>query len=308
MQPEFHHGLLAPLLLAAALQATPATLAPPATLPPGKVAAIEVRIGAAMARLGVPGLAASVVSRGQLVWSAPFGMADVENSVPVRTDTVFRLALAVEADHRHRDDAARRAGKLDLDAPIQRHVPTFPEKPWPVTARLLLAHLGGIRHYKEAEFASTRRYASATEALHIFKDEPLEHEPGTRFLYSSYGYNLLGCAVEGASGQSYLDYVRANVFEPAGMFTARDDDAQAIIPHRAQGYAKNAAGELRNSALADTSNKLAGGGLCATVEDVAHFAMALQGGVLVGRDGLQRMLTPSGRAKASPSGTAWASS
>ena len=290
------------MLLAAALQATPATPAPPATLPPGKVAAIEVRIGAAMARLGVPGLAASVVSRGQLVWSAPFGMADVENSVPVRTDTVFRLASLSKPITATAMMQLVERGKLDLDAPIQRYVPTFPEKPWPVTARLLLAHLGGIRHYKEAEFASTRRYASATEALHIFKDEPLEHEPGTRFLYSSYGYNLLGCAVEGASGQSYLDYVRANVFEPAGMFTARDDDAQAIIPHRAQGYAKNAAGELRNSALADTSNKLAGGGLCATVEDVAHFAMALQGGVLVGRDGLQRMLTPQRTREGKPIG------
>jgi CubicO group peptidase (beta-lactamase class C family) len=232
-----------------------------------------------------------VVAREELVWSAAFGEADLENDVPVRTDTMFRLASVSKPITATAVLQLSERGRLDLDAPIQRYVPGFSEKAWPVTARLLLAHLGGVRHYREGEFGSTRRYASASDALHIFSDDPLAHEPGTRFLYTSYGYNLLGSAVEGASGQSFMDYVRANVFEPAGMFTARDDDSQALIPRRAQGYAKNAFGELRNSGLADTSNKVPGGGLCATVEDVARFSMALQGGVLLSRDGVARMMT-----------------
>lgn len=281
--------MLAPLLLAAALQA-PAPQ-PPAGLPPGAIAIIEARIEAAMARLGVPGVAAAVVARHELVWSSPFGEADLENHVPVRTDTMFRLGSISKPVTATAVLQLVERGKLDLDAPVQRYVPSFPEKPWPVTPRLLLAHLAGIRHYQQGEFGSTRRYSGATEALHIFRDDALAHEPGTRFLYTTYGYNLLGCTVEGASGQSFMDYVRANVFEPAGMFTARDDDAQALIPHRAQGYLKNGAGELRNSGLADTSNKVPGGGMCATVEDVARFAMALQGGVLLDRESLARMLT-----------------
>ena len=167
----------------------------------------------------------------------------------------------------------------------------MPEKTWPVTIRQLLGHLGGIRHYRDGEFASTRRYASVAEGLTIFRDDPLAHPPGTKFLYTSYGYNLLGAAVEGASGESYLDYVRRNVFEPAGMFGARDDDLRALIPHRAQGYVKTPSGDLRNSELADTSNKLPGGGLAASAEDVARFAMALTGGLLLDRAGVARMLT-----------------
>jgi serine beta-lactamase-like protein LACTB, mitochondrial len=282
--------MLAPLLLAAALQA-PAPPAGPAGLPRARVEAIEALIGAEMTRLGVPGVAAAVVAREELVWSAPFGMADLENSVPVRTATMFRLGSISKPITATAVLQLAERGKLDLEAPVQRYVPTFPEKPWPVTIRHLLAHLAGIRHYKEGEFASTRRYSGATEALHIFRDDPLAHEPGTKFLYTTYGYNLLGCAVEGASGGAFMDYVRANVFEPAGMFTARDDDAQVLIPHRAQGYVKTLGGELRNSGLADTSNKVPGGGMCATVEDVARFAMALQGGVLLNRDSLARMLT-----------------
>ncbi len=281
---------VAALLLAAALQAPGATPGAAAGLPPGTVAIVQARIEAAMAKLGVPGVAAAVVAREQLVWSGAFGESDVENDVPVRTDTMFRLASVSKPITATAVLQLADRGKLDLDAPVQRYVPAFPDKPWPVTSRLLLAHLGGIRHYREGEFGSTHRYGSTAEALRIFADDPLAHEPGTRFLYTSYGYNLLGGAVEGASGQPFLDYVRANVFEPAGMFSARDDDALALIPHRAQGYVKNAMGELRNSALADTSNKVPGGGLCATVEDVARFAMALQGGVLLGRDSLGRML------------------
>ena len=108
-------------------------------------------------------------------------------------------------------------GKLDLDAPVQRYVPSFPVKPWPLTCRQLLAHLGGVRWYEGGEMESTQHYRSVTDALAMFKDDPLAFEPGTAFLYTSYGYNLLGAAVEGASGASYVEYVRRNVFAPAGM-------------------------------------------------------------------------------------------
>src|SRR5262245_40079318 len=88
--------MVAPLLLAAALQApaAPPTVAapPPATLPPGKVAILEMLVGNAMSKLGVPGVAAAVVDRERLLWAEPFGLADVENAVPVQTGTMFRLA------------------------------------------------------------------------------------------------------------------------------------------------------------------------------------------------------------------------
>jgi serine beta-lactamase-like protein LACTB len=279
--------MLLPLVLAAALQVPPAS----GSLPPPTARAIEALIGARMTQLGVPGLAAAVVSHEQVVWAAPFGMADLENGVSVRTTTSFRLASLSKPITAVAVLQLVERGKIELDAPVQRYVPLMPEKTWPVTIRQLLGHLGGIRHYRDGEFASTRRYASVAEGLTIFRDDPLEHPPGTKFLYTSYGYNLLGAAVEGASGESYLDYVRRNVFEPAGMFGARDDDLRALIPHRAQGYVKTPSGDLRNSELTDTSNKLPGGGLAASAEDVARFAMALTGGLLLERASVARMLT-----------------
>ncbi|HYO90827.1 MAG TPA: serine hydrolase domain-containing protein, partial [Pyrinomonadaceae bacterium] len=179
----------------------------------------------------------------------------------------------------------------DLDAPVQKYCPQFPQKQWPINARQLLSHLSGVRHYHADEDERTHHYASLTEALGIFKDDALQHEPGTKMTYTTYGYTLLGCVIEGASGISYADYVRENVFKPAGMNTARTDDIFDIIPNRAQGYGKTTGGALRNRALDDTSYKIPGGGLCASVEDLAKFAVAVQNGTLVKQETFTQMTT-----------------
>lgn len=280
------------LVLAAALAAAaPLRAQTAAGLPPAQVAAIEAAIAAAMSRLEIPGLSAAVVVDHELRWSGGYGRADVENNVPATASTVYRLGSISKTVTATAVLQLAEKGRLDLDAPVQSYVPSFPAKTWPVTCRQLLAHLGGIRHYADGEMESTRHFASVADGLAMFKDDPLVSEPGTAFLYTTYGYNLLGAAVEGASGVSYLDYVRRHIFEPAGMERAQADDVYAIIPGRARGYQKAPSGALSNSPLADTSNKVPGGGLVAGAEDVARFAMALQGGVLLQKETLARMLT-----------------
>ncbi|HVR71854.1 MAG TPA: serine hydrolase domain-containing protein [Vicinamibacteria bacterium] len=279
-------------LLAAALAAgAPAPAAAQLPLPAAKLAAVEAAIAAEMSRLNIPGLSAALVLDHELRWSAGFGRADVENNVPATASTVYRLGSIAKTITATAALQLAEKGRLDLDAPVQRYVPSFPVKPWPVTCRQLLAHTAGIRWYAGDEMESTRHYANVADALALFSDDPLAFEPGTAFLYSSYGYNLLGAAIEGASGMSYLDYVRKHVFEPAGLERAQADDVLALIPNRARGYQRASTGELRNSVLADTSNKVPGGGLVATAEDVARFAMALQGGVLLQKETIARMMT-----------------
>lgn len=234
-----------------------------------------------MMRHGIPGLSAAVVTERRLRWSAAYGTADLENFVPVTTETVFRLASVTKPMTATALLQLVEAGKVDLDAPIQRYVPAFPAKQWPVTVRHLLSHQSGIRNWTEEEFHNTRRYATIAESLNIFKDDPLLFEPGARTQYTSLGYNLMGAVVEGVSGKTFLQYLAEHVFAPAGMTAARGDDVQAIIPHRAGGYQMTAAGELRNSPISDTSNRTAGGGLVATAEDVGRFASAFQRGILV---------------------------
>ncbi len=263
----------------------------PAALPQAKLEAIERLVASEMSLRGIPGLSLALAADGDLRFTSGYGLADVENGVPAKASTVYRLGSISKTITATAVMQLVERGNLDLDAPVQRYVATYPEKPWPLTPHHLLAHLGGIRNYSEGEFGSTRRYTSLTEALAIFKDDPLVHEPGTKFLYTTYGYNLLGSVVEGASGLAFMAYLEENILRPAGMESTKADDVLVIISNRARGYQRGPSGELLNSALADTSNKVPGGGLAGTAEDVARFAVALQGGVLVRRETAARMFS-----------------
>jgi CubicO group peptidase (beta-lactamase class C family) len=261
-------------------------------LPAAKIEKIEQAISSAMSRQNIPGLSVAVVVDQKLRWSNGYGMADLENFVPAKAATVYRLGSISKPITAMAVMQLVERGKLNLDAPIQTYCPAFPQKQWPITTRLLLGHLAGVRHYKnDAEFLSTKHYNTIVEGLEMFKDDPLLSEPGTKYSYTTHGYSILGCAIEGASGVKYADYVRENVFKPAGMDRMRVDDVFTIIPNRAQGYFKTQSGELRNSTLADTSYKIPGGGFCSTVEDLAKFAIAVQSGMLVKQETLVQMWT-----------------
>lgn len=262
-------------------------------LPAGVDGQVDRLAAEEMARLHEPSLAISIVNDGQLIFAKGYGLSDVENNVPATADTVYRIAslsksLTATAAMRLVEDR-----RLELDAPVQRYCPAFPTKQWPITVRDLVTHQSGIRHYKnEEESINTRHYTSISEALtQDFSKDPLLFEPGTKFSYSSYGYIVLGCVMEGASGTSYSTYMQQNIFAPAGMTSTRLDDVFAIIPHRARGYSIDKDGKPQNAILLDISNKPPGSGINSSARDLGRFMMALYGGKLVKPETWNRMIT-----------------
>jgi len=163
---------------------------------------------------------------------------------------------------------------------VQKYCPAFPPKEWPITSRELLGHLGGIRHYQpdgkgDIPEDSARHFSSVEESLQIFAADPLVAKPGTKFNYSTYGYTLLGCVLEGAAAQNYVDYVRENVFKPAGMAQTQADEFFSVIPHRTRWYHKDKSGIVRNAGVLDSSYKIPGGGLISSADDMARFEAAI---------------------------------
>jgi CubicO group peptidase (beta-lactamase class C family) len=234
-----------------------------------------------VAERGYVGLSIAVGIKGEIVWSEGFGHADLEQQVPVTRDTKFRIGSVSKSLTAAALAQLVEQGKLDLDAPVQRYVPSFPDKGKPVTVRQVAGHLAGIRHYRGDEFLLARRFNSVTESLAIFKDDPLLFDPGTRYSYSSYGWNLLSAVVEGASGQSFLDYMRASVFDRLGLKNTAADENDRIIPHRTRFYQRTADGAVRNAPYVDSSYKWAGGGFLSTMDDLVRFGSAhLQAGFL----------------------------
>jgi serine beta-lactamase-like protein LACTB len=275
------------LLLPAAL-----LLAQPA-LPPAKISALERLAAAEMSRLHLPALSIAVAD-GSAFHAAAWGLSDLENAVPARTSTVFRLGSISKPITAVAVLTLVEQHKLDLDVPIRQYVPSFPEKPWPVTLRQILSHLGGIRHYRpdESDFFSTRHYTSCTEAISIFADDPLVHEPSTKYLYSTFGYTLVGAAIEAVTQESYPAYVHSAVLEPAGAATLRSDDVYDLIPNRTSGYRLRGDGGWENCALADTSNKVPGGGWIGAPTDLVRFAQAAFGGKLLTPASIAQMTAP----------------
>lgn len=237
----------------------------------------------------VPGIAVAVVLHGNPAWTKGYGMADLENAVPVSPHTLFRLGSVSKPITATAALELWERGKLDLDAPVQRYCPSFPEKPWPITTRELLGHLGGIRHYKgstqdDPEIGNTKHYTDGIAGgLAFFAADTLVAKPGTAFHYSTQGYTLIGCVIAHAAGIPYTDFVRENVFLPAGMTETQVDDRFAIIRHRTRFYHKDSTGQVLNADFLDASYKVPGGGWLSSATDMARFASALFHDTLVRR-------------------------
>jgi len=252
-----------------------------AKLAPDKQAKLEAIIARFMAANQIPGVSVGVVENNTYEWSAGFGMADLENFVPATSQTLYRLASISKPITATGTMLLWQQHKLDLDAPVQKYCPAFPQKDSTITTRQVLGHLGGIRHYKSAEegdqeLGNTRHFDDPIDSgLKFFANDPLVAKPGTAFHYSTQGFSLVGCVLQGASGEKYVDYVQKNVLQPAGMVHTRTDDRFAIVPYRTRFYQKEKSGEVKNADFLDSSYKVAGGGWLSSADDMAHFMVAM---------------------------------
>ncbi|MGH8245210.1 MAG: serine hydrolase domain-containing protein, partial [Gammaproteobacteria bacterium] len=109
-------------------------------------------------KLGTPGLSAAVAMDGTIVWSEGFGYADVEHRAPVWPASRFRIGSVSKSLTAAAVAKLVEQGKLDLDAPIQRYVPSFPDHKQKITTRQLAGHLAGIRHYLPKDFPDNKHY------------------------------------------------------------------------------------------------------------------------------------------------------
>ena len=225
--------------------------------------------------LGIPGISAAVGIDGMIVWSEGFGYADLENRVPATERTLYRIGSVSKPVTAAAVVQLATAGKLDLDAPVQRYVPSFPEKQQPVTTRRVAGHIAGIRHYaaNESVGEGQRHYDDVVDSLMIFQDDPLLFDPGERYSYSSYGWNLISAVVQGAAGEEFLTYMQRNVFDPLGMNDTYADDPSWIIDGRTRFYSSSPNGTI-NAPFVDNSYKWAGGGFIASVDDLVRFGTA----------------------------------
>ena len=232
------------------------------------------------------GLSALVMLGGETVVAENLGFADLEHRVPVTSETRFGVASITKAFTGLALLKVHEAKRIDLDAPIQRYVPAFPVKPaGTITPRLLAAHLAGIRHWAQERNADlyARHFDDVNDILPLFKDDTLVAPPGTKYSYSSYGYNLLGAAIQSASGVKYQDYVNREIISRLGLKSTGFDDVRRVLSNRARRYSYFHPWTFAIDSVSvyrvpdwDYSHNMAGGNMYSTAADLARLGRAIE--------------------------------
>jgi len=240
----------------------------------------------------VPGGTVAISVDGRLVWSRGFGLSDIEDGARATPTTMYRTASMGKPMAATIAFILRRQGKLDFEAPVERYCPRYPPKRWPIRIKDLISHTSGIRAPNDTdELYNTRHYDHPSDAVDLFAHDPLRFEPGTDFAYTTWGYVLLGCALEGASGQPLQSLFKRLLFGPVKMTHTKLDDPREVIPGRSRGYVIEGR-HLKIAPWTDMSHKLAAGGWITNASDMLAFMNAWMSGKLVDADDRKIMLTP----------------
>jgi CubicO group peptidase (beta-lactamase class C family) len=225
-----------------------------------------------------------------------WGMADLEWDIANTTDTRFRIGSVSKQFTAVATLLLAERGQLSLDAPIATYLEDTPPAWQAVTVRNLLRHTSGIPSFTQLESFERDQYLplSPDELIATFSALPLEFEPGAKFTYSNSGYVLLSKIVENVSGESFSDFLDANIFAPLGMENSGLDDPARILPRRTAGYSP--AGDdvnVINARYNDMGIPSGAGAIYSTTHDLLKWQRGLFGGKLLSPAYLTEYLTPS---------------
>jgi CubicO group peptidase (beta-lactamase class C family) len=235
-----------------------------------------------------------LVARGdEILLSKGYGSANLEWNIPNAPDTKFRLGSITKQVTAAAILLLEERGKLTTGDPVNKFMPDAPAAWDKITIFHLLTHTSGIPSFTGfPDYQPQKPIATTTEKLVArFRDKPLEFEPGEKYSYSNSGYVLLGFVLEKAGGESYQDFVQANIFEPLGMKDSGYDSNSAVIVRRAAGYARGKDGAV-NAEFIHMSIPFSAGALYSTTEDLLRWEQGLFGGKLLSAASLAKMTTP----------------
>jgi CubicO group peptidase (beta-lactamase class C family) len=238
-----------------------------------------------LAKLGQFSGVVLVAQNGAPTFERAYGMADRDAGRPNDLETSFNIGsinkLFTQIAIRQLADA----GKLDVDSSLARAWPDYPNADIArkVTIRQILQMRSGIQGNIFAAPAGKTRHDVVTlqDYFELFKNEPLQFEPGSKQQYSNAGYIVLGLLVERLSGENYFEYVRKHIYEPAGMTQTGSWRVERLPGNTAVGYTRGGqdappdAALTRNTDLLPGKGSSAGGGY-SNAHDLLRLLNALR--------------------------------
>jgi serine beta-lactamase-like protein LACTB len=242
----------------------------------------------------IPGLSIAIAKNDTLIWAEGFGHADLENQIPVKINSKFRIGsisktLTAMAIGKLLDDK-----KINLSDDFRKYVSYFPSDKANISIKDLASHLSGIRDYNhdKNEYLNHINYNSIQESILVFQNDSLAFKPGTNYQYSSYNYTLLSAVIEGATSKPFLDYMQESVIDPLKLSHTVPDYYYSLVDHRVRFY-DHYNGVLINSPFVDNSNKWAGGGYLSTPMDLVKLCQSLLQNNFISTNSKDKLWTPA---------------
>jgi CubicO group peptidase (beta-lactamase class C family) len=234
-----------------------------------------------------------VVAGDRVVLDKAYGMASLEWQVPNSTDAKFRIGSVTKQFTATLVLQLQQDGKLNVNDPVSKYLPGTPSAWAKITIANLLGHTSGIPSFTGfKEFPSwSMNPHTPDEEIALFKDKPLDFEPGSKFDYSNSNFIVLGAVIEKVSGQKYGDLLRARIFEPLGMKDSGLDGDEIVLPRRAEGYRPGPHG-LEVARSESMTIPWSAGAIYSTTGDLLKWEHGLFGGKVLNSDSLKLMTTP----------------
>jgi len=242
---------------------------------------------------GPPSISIAIAADGKVVLAAARGLAKIDGQTPATTTTPYRTYSISKGITAVAVMQQVERGELALGDDIRTYLPAYPAKRWPVRLSHLLTHTSGIRHYKKnaGEISSTVEYPSLSDSLVVFKDDPLAFEPGSGYQYTSFGFNMLTGAIEGATSKSFGEVLDESIFGPAGMSHTALDVAASPVPGMAKLYGLWMGKHREFDEPSNLSGKYGSSGVVSTPTDLVKLFLALDRGALLKAESVAAMIS-----------------
>ena len=240
-----------------------------------------------------PGCAAIVAYKGEIIYKKAFGLANIENAVPMKPDMIFRIGSITKQFTAIAILRLMEQGKLDLQDELTKYIPDYPVNGKKITIEHLLTHTSGIKSYtgmEEFDATVQGKDMKVDELITFFKNKPMDFDPGTNWRYNNSGYVLLGAVIEKITGKPYGEYIEETIFKPLGMKNSLYGSNSKIIPNRASGYDPGKSG-IQNASYLSMTLPYAAGSLMSSVEDLYKWNRALRSNQLVKKETLEKAFT-----------------
>ena len=223
-----------------------------------------------------PGAALSVIRDGEIIYKRGYGMANLEYDIPIAPTTIFDIASVSKQFAGFAIATLLHEGKLALDDDIRMHLPDVPDFGTKITIRHLVHHTSGLRDWVQALVIAGGQMDDVISFKHILKmvrrQKDLNFEPGTAFLYSNTGYNLLAEIVKTITGDTFREWTDANIFQPLAMTSTHfHDDHEMIVKNRAYSYSSEKDSGFKNAV--NNLTALGSSSLYSTVEDLSKWIL-----------------------------------